>query len=305
MMPASESASRRSKPLQQPVLFVVGSGRSGTTMIFEILCSDPGAAWVSNYSQRFPALGRVHPPVPGAFKGSASRLSVRPVEGYRVFNRVRARAGDGSDGGVLTSEDLSDEERTALVRVVRHHLARPGARFFINKNTRNTRRVEYLSAAFPDCRVVHVVRHPIAAVGSMLAVPFFDDVRVWWLGGERVADLVLSGHDPTLLAAEIWVREVAACDQALSGIPESRWMTVYYEDFVDDPHPGLEAMLRLVDVPLSSEVMTQASLRAPANRNAATMRHLTAAQQETIWDVVSERANRHGYALGSPDRSWE
>ena len=272
-------------------------------MIFEILCSDPGAAWVSNYSQRLPALGRLHPPVPGAFKGSSSRLSVRPVEGYRVFDRVRSLAGDESDGGVLTSEALSEEERTALVRVLRHHLARPGARFFINKNTRNTRRVGYLSAAFPECRVVHVIRHPIAAVGSMLAVPFLDDVRVWWLGGERVADLVASGHDRTLLAAEIWIREVTACEQALSEIPEDRWRTVYYEDFVADPLPGLEAVLALIGAQLSSEVVDQASRRAPGNRNVATMRSLTGAQQELIWGVVNERALRHGYTFGSSDRS--
>lgn len=286
----------------KPILFVVGSGRSGTTLLYEILCSDPTATWVSNYSQRAAKLAGLHPHGPTAFKGSGSRLAVRPVEGYRLFDRIRPPSTDGRGDAVLSGEDLSDAERLALKRAVDHHLSRRGAWYFVNKNTRNTRRVGYLTAAFPDARVAHVVRHPVAAVGSMLAVPFFDEVRVWWLGGARVADLVSGGLDRTLLAAEVWAREVAACDLALSHMPVGNWTTVYYEELVEDPGPVLSSILSLVGRPWTPTLKRQVEERSLSNRNRTTMSRLTADQQEAIWTVVSEPATRHGYVLGRPDR---
>jgi len=283
------------------VLFIVGSGRSGTTLVYEILCCDPAAAWISNYSQRLTRLARLHPRAPSGFKGSTTRFAVRPVEGYRLYDRVRARAGGAYDG-VLTGQDCSDREVGALRRAIARHLSRRSADYFVSKNTRNTRRVGYLAAALPEATFVHVVRHPVAVVGSMLAVPFFDDVRIWWLGGARVAELVARGHDRSLLAAEVWLRETAACDAALSTVPESRRAVVHYEDFVDDPIDEVSSVLELVDREPSPSLVRQIKARAISNRNGPTMSRLTVEQQASIWSVVGDRAARYGYSLGDPGR---
>ena len=40
----------------KPPLFIVGCGRSGTTIVYELLCEHPDLAWFSNYAERWPAL---------------------------------------------------------------------------------------------------------------------------------------------------------------------------------------------------------------------------------------------------------
>ena len=39
----------------KPPLFIVGCGRSGTTIVYELLCEHPDLAWFSNYAERWPA----------------------------------------------------------------------------------------------------------------------------------------------------------------------------------------------------------------------------------------------------------
>jgi len=50
---------------------------------------------------------------------------------------------------------------------------------WLNKSTRNTCRVGYLDALFPDCVVVHVVRNPVAVVESLLRVEWWPTLRAW------------------------------------------------------------------------------------------------------------------------------
>lgn len=288
-----------------PVLFLVGSGRGGTTVIYEAICSHPAAGWISNYSQRFPPAARLHPRRPMASKESGTRYLPRPVEGYRIFDAARhgrgASAGCSTLDGILGKQDLSARERTRLRRAVAQHVAPRHVEFFVNKNTRNTRRVGYLAAAFPEARFVHVVRHPLAAVASLLAVDFFDDIDAWWLPDTTVADLVDRGSPPELVAAEIWARETSACTQALSTIPADVQLLLHYERFATDPEASAAEILCLVDETLTPAVTRLLASRGVSNRNATSIGRVSAEQQARVWERVSDIAEAHGYRVDDPE----
>lgn len=280
----------------KPVLFLVGSGRSGTTLLYELLCVHPAAAWISNLSQRRPALARLHPARPTAFKGDRRRWTPRPVEGYRLYDRVRpdSSAAPRRDGDRLVAADLSPRERADLRAAVAAHLRPARARFFVNKNTRNTRRVGYLAAAFPEARFVHVVRNPIATVSSLARVAFFRQLHAFWRDGRPVSELIADGEAPELLAAELWTSETRSCRTELDDLDPQRVLVVRYEELVTDPVATLAAAAGLVGETVHPAMLEEIEARGVADRNTAgggLPAHLVPA----VWDIVAGEAARFGY----------
>ena len=278
--------------LEKPVLFVVGSGRSGTTLVYELICAHPRAAWISNYSQRSASLARFNPPVPRAFKQGGHRWARRPVEGYRLYDRVRPDSGSEPQ---LTSVDLTDPERRRLREAVAAHLRPRRVRFFVNKNTRNSRRVGYLAAAFPEARFVHVVRHPIPAAASLARVEFFPGLPAFWRDGQPVSELLAAGGEPELLAAELWAYETASCRAALAQLPPHQAIELRYEELVQDPHGRMQAVMHLVGQEVSESMRSEITARSIIDRNVRGVRELTADVRSGIWRIAGPEAAQHGY----------
>jgi len=98
-------------------LFIVGAPRSGTSLLYKLLCLHPRAAWISNWGRRAPGqpalamLNRLAPRLPatrrrawfGADGGNAyvygrprplvERLFPMPVEGEPVYRRCGVGCG--------------------------------------------------------------------------------------------------------------------------------------------------------------------------------------------------------------------
>src|SRR4051794_19975166 len=94
-MSRSASIAGRDQPMKiddpSPPLFIVGCGRSGTTIIYELLCEHPDLAWFSNYAERWPSLPQLEVLTRfrdiGAIRRSASRFVPSPVEGHELWDR--------------------------------------------------------------------------------------------------------------------------------------------------------------------------------------------------------------------------
>ena len=164
----------------KPPLFIVGCGRSGTTIVYELLCEHPDLAWFSNYAERWPAF----PPLEalsklrdiGAIRRSPSRFVPLPVEGHALWDR-RGPQDARHRNAPLTAADVDAEHAQRMGDLVAAHVKYHPGRRFINKNTRNSRRVLYLDAIFPDALFLHVIRDPRAVVASLLAVHWWPDLR--------------------------------------------------------------------------------------------------------------------------------
>ena len=144
-----------SAAIKQPV-FLVGCGRSGTTAIFRLLAAHPDFAYFSNFSARFPrfpmigALSRLYPfRLKYALPAPVSKLIPVPSEAYRVWDSCIPVENSPNDPP-LTENDISEGQVECLRKAITGHLHAQGATRFIDKNTRNTRRIPYLNAAFPD-----------------------------------------------------------------------------------------------------------------------------------------------------------
>ncbi len=148
-------------------IFLVGCGRSGTTVLYNILSTHPDLCWFSNYTDKFPEcrlLPLLHRildfPVVGAnwkldiVRGGRTRFGIKPVEAQNIYHTYC-----GFKHAVKTTEDdwtLEIENR--FKKAIMRHLSLTHKTRFLTKQTANVQRIRLLHKMFNDAFCVHIIR---------------------------------------------------------------------------------------------------------------------------------------------------
>ncbi|MFC6287702.1 sulfotransferase family protein [Nocardioides sp. GCM10027113] len=231
-------------------LFILGAPRSGTSLLYRVLCLHPAAAWVSGWNARattLPEVAVLHRLGRGApalrrriwfgeegdelyphrtALGRVARRFPQPVEGERVFRRRRALPGHGA-----TAPDRSQERlRRDVERIVRAS----GGRVLVSKATAHNRRVSLLDSLFPESRFVVVCRDGRDVAHSLTEAASWPREQPWWWMGTPT-EWAAARDDVVALAARHWVEEVTAIEDGVAGLPRSRVLRVTYEAMVRSP----------------------------------------------------------------------
>lgn len=224
-----------------PPVFVVGTGRSGSTVFFEILSRHPQVAWLSGLLDTYPnrpslntllMLARSVPLLDGIL-----RHHWGPSEAYPFWDTVCP--GFSNPYRDLTAEDVTPESAVRLRRAISEMVNTKRHRF-IAKIT-GWPRMRYLQSVFAQALFIEVTRDPRATASSMLEVPFWDGWRgpPNWRRGPLPADFDLiwreEGESFIALAAleyAIVNRAIAQCRDAL---PAEQIITVTYSDLCAEP----------------------------------------------------------------------
>lgn len=216
-----------------PLFFIVGRGRSGTTLLSRMLAQHselsvaPEGFFAMNLRARF---GNAH---------WDDRTIERFCDALVLENRMKTWG--------LELDEVSSRLHAALPAlnyqracavVYRCHaectLGQPGARLFGDKNPHYSLMVGTLLKQFPDARFVHVVRDPRDNVLSFRSVPF--DVNT------------VSG-----LAAR-WRAYNEVIERAVRTAPE-RFLRVRYESLVAQPTLELTRICGFLGVPFEPQLL--------------------------------------------------
>jgi hypothetical protein len=287
--------------IDRPV-FIVGSGRSGTTVLYNLLSTHPQLCWFSNLSDRFPRL----PCVPLAHHlldvpGIGARMrrniiashrgfpNIRPVEAERIYHDhcgfIERRE------STLADRDPHTEARFRAQ--INKHLRTTGRPRFLTKQTANNQRLALMMALFPDARVVHIVRDGRAVASSLYHVRWWRDIAIWWYGGKKAADWEAEGREPIELCARQWLHDTAAC-QAQATVLGDRYLEIRYEDLVSHVPATLQAILAHCDLAEDSAYLQSLPLRLD-ERNDAWKSRLNDRQQHCLREVLSPMLSELGY----------
>lgn len=288
------------------LVFVLGTGRCGSTLVHEVLCRHPDVGFLTNLDDnlrgRDPtarmagALFRRLPPA-AAQKG---RLRYAPSEGYRVLERQISPLLAAPFRDLLAADAtpwLAARTRQFFDR--RAVLA--GRPVFSHKFT-GWPRSGFLSAVYPEARFVHVVRDGRAVANSFLQMDWWSG---WggparWSWGPLPAryDEMWRGSDRSYvtLAGLNWRILIDAFEAARALVPEERWLEIRYEDVLADPAGGLREVLAFCGLTPSAEFDAGlARYRFSTARAEAFRRDLAEADVAALDAVLAEPLLRYGY----------
>jgi LPS sulfotransferase NodH len=238
-------------------VFLISNGRSGSTLINELVARHPHVGFVSNLEDRVPWL----PASASRFNNTLYRrvppgMTRKGRPRYAPSEAWRALARQVSPMLVASSRDLLDADAMPWVaqrfrRFFAERARVQGRPVFLHKLT-GWPRSGFIRAVFPEARFIHVVRDGRAVAAS--------DLRVsWWRGWEGpehlgvgrlpaayLAEWEAAGRSFPVLAGVSWKHAMDAYAAARELVPAGQWLDIRYEDLVADPAPSCKLLLDFV-----------------------------------------------------------
>ena len=286
------SKSANGKFLDKPII-IIGSGRSGTTIMSEIIFQHEDLAWHSNWQEiivftpiinllrglfdnklwRFKKFYKYVGVSKNTTQKNQSKIDLvlfNPIERYNFWEHITGKRIDFSRGFLMNEKAMPDE----INRI----------RSFLNKQVKYQRkkrlimkftgpaRLEYLTSIFPDALIVNVVREPVATVRSWLEVGFWQRMgidKLWWRGAytpEEIAYAETIKDQPALITALQYKKLMETTQHEIDKLG----INVYecrYEDFVKDPKTFIYKMMEFMQLPPSKKVDAYLDNMIVDNRN--------------------------------------
>lgn len=286
-------------------IFLLGTGRCGSSLIFDLLASHPDVGWFSNYTNRFPnhpqlaLLSRVHD-MPGlrSLRRSSFRYVPRPMEAYETLNALTEQT--FTSPRLLTAGDVTQVVHDRFRHSVESNLRWQGKSRFLHKHT-GFARSEYLSAIFPDALFVHIYRDGRAVANSMNQVHWWSGgLDSWWWGDlepEYKREYEDSGSDSLVLAGVVWKTLMDFINQETRMLADSRVLNIRYDDLVRDPVARVNQILRFCELPPSAALDRWIDSIEISDMDRKWAQQLSAEQQERLTDSLSEHLIRYGFEI--------
>jgi len=261
-------------------LFVVGSPRSGTSVLFKTLSAHPSFACTTQLTRRFRArwlLVRI---------AELTGKRHRPVEAGKLWKSFWPNA-----KVERTEADLTEEHRRKLRRIVAGHCRHFRRPVFLAKRPDFSIRIRWLAAGLPDAKFVHIIRDGRAVARSILEQIRRRGMPRWGLIGRKLWPELLE-MEPAPYSGALWSRTTTLCARALATLEPDRVVTVRYEEFVADPLPVLERITALVGVTWGPE---HRDLVPPLDNRNPKWREMNPEDREPMLEEARAALEEFGY----------
>lgn len=237
-------------------VFVLGTGRCGSTLVHELLARHPDVGFVSNIDDRLALLGlkgrwnsAIYRRIPPALTRKG-RVRFTPSEGYSIL-ASRVSPVIATSFRDLTADDATPWLATRFRRFFEERARAQGKPVFMHKFT-GWPRARFIHRVLPEARFVNVVRDGRAVANSLLQMSWWRGYRgiaEWGCGGlpaEYAQEWEASGRSFAILAGLEWKVLMDSFEQARAAVPAEQWFDVRYEDLVADPSGCTGDLLRFM-----------------------------------------------------------
>ncbi|SFP67151.1 sulfotransferase [Parafilimonas terrae] len=268
--------------LEKPII-VFGTGRSGTTVISEIIFQHEDLAWHSNWQELFPKFApinylrrlfdnkywRVIGMNTQNNKSFRNYILFRPIERYDFWEAVTGKRIDFSRNFLLNEKATPEEQehiRTFFARIVKYQ-----KRKRLAIKITGPARMEYLMSIFPDAQFINIQRDPVATIRSWMEIYWNEQItnQLWWQGAYTAAELKKAeelSSDKFLFAAFQYRKLMETTQQEIEKMHPDIY-TTSYEDFVKDPKAFVKNLMDFAHLQPSKLVDTFMQKLSIANRN--------------------------------------
>lgn len=253
---------------QKPPIFVIGGGRSGTTLMRHMLNAHPNIYILEETS--------FYSWTQSARTDDVQKKIERFFQSFSfAWLKIPTSQVAPRQGKTLDESDL----KATFKRTMEFKASQYGRKRYGDKNPLNIMFLEKLIEDFPGAKIIYVARDPRAQVYSHLTMPF---------------------STPSLLLANFAVKRTST---KVERFKESM-LSVKLEDLIRDPKSVMTAVLDYVDEPWDDRVLAHADYpleddgipfpwlsEAGKNRKAKALKWT--AQLTPAWIRITERWQRH------------
>ncbi len=232
------------------IIFIIGHWRSGTTLLHELLCSDPRFNYTTTYACMNP---QVFPITETAvLQRAGSRSIMRPMDRMSIslaspqedeFALLALGAASPYEGllfpkaldramATADPDDLDEPQQHDWVGVFLRFLGQVAARKpgypMVLKSPTHSYRIKILSRLFPNAKFVHLIRNPLNVYSSTISM---------W---KKLCSLyALTGMpEDNAIATQVirnWIRMEEKLDAAIPSLGKSNYARVHYEALTASP----------------------------------------------------------------------
>ncbi|HXI21261.1 MAG TPA: sulfotransferase [Gemmatimonadales bacterium] len=285
------------------ITFIVGVGRSGSSIFNEVLVTHPLVSWPSILSSRWPDR-------PGYNRALMRGLDVpllgRVLGRYFEAHECYPMWNHGFPGFATPCRDLTAEDVTASVRQrlrrLLHAQVAPGRPHLVAKIT-GWSRLSFLNAIFPDARFIQILRDGRAVTSSMLKVDWWTGWHgppAWGWGALTPAQQEAweqSGRSFIALAAIQWQILMTAAERAKPELDPARYLELRYEDVCADPVGCYRRAVEFAGLPWVPRFERSVRRTAFRNENTKWQRDFTPDQQALVNRLLGDDLRRYGYLV--------
>jgi len=250
LAPIEKILLERLKKPNDPVIFIIGAPRSGTSLLYEILVRRYKFSYISNLAQKFNET-----PV------AATKLGIKIINKWHQQSKDSYNSNYGningwgapSEGGMIWNRWFPENHyldgtsienfNSSLVQKTIYGLAAAMNGPFINKNVMHSVHIRLLNILFPDCLFIHITRDIKSNVRSILRAhaKFSTDKDEWFSVKPREYEKYK--NEDIILRSVIQVHYVHQnIHEDAELIGKNRFYTVAYEDICQNSEAALNAI---------------------------------------------------------------
>ena len=208
-------------------VFVVGSARSGTSMLSNVLRNSPMFA---SYYAEAKLLDGCRQKYGSFERGRSRKAFFKDWLQSRQYKRSGLSKEEASD--VL---ETSDSYASFLSAYMNRVANKQGCNRWIDSTPDNSFYLETIAAAYPNAKVIHMLRDGRAVALSL--------AMLGWSGvGTR-------DHDKSILYSALKWQESILKARSSSDVLKNRYLEVRYEDFVYHPEKKISEICNFLDIP--------------------------------------------------------
>jgi len=289
-------------PEVEKPIFIVGTGRCGSTVFHQLLSHHPHVAWLSRVCETRPhrpqANQRAMQILDVPLVSRYARKLIYPVEAYPFWERYCP--GFTEPCRDLRQEDVTPGSKKAVRKVMAQILTRKRQRLLIKIT--GWPRIGFLKEIFPDAKFIHVYRDGRAVVNSLLNVFFWSGWRgpANWRWGELTPAQreKWERYDRSFvaLAAIEWEILMTAHQEAGARIPADDLMEIRYEDLCQSPLEWTRQAIEFAGLEWSPGFAATVRNFSLKNTNYKWQEELTEVQQKVLNECLSDTLKKYNYA---------
>jgi hypothetical protein len=284
-------------------IFIVGTGRCGSTALHRLLGLHPNVMWLSGLAEEFPRKPRWNRWAVTAMGSPVLRKMfgkrIKPGENYGFwYTHAYGFAEPGRD---LLRTDVTPRVKKQMHAALEPMLTSRRSRLLIKLT--GWPRLGFLNEVFEDAKFIHIVRDGRAVASSLLHVNSWQ-WRGWygpysWRYGPLPAEdqAAWERHDRSFvaLAGLQWKIHTRALEVARQKVDPKQFLEIQYETFCEQTLETCRRVVEFAELPESPDFEQEVRAASIKDMSTRWRSDLSGEQQAMLTDLLREDLLRYGY----------